>query len=91
MGARFQASLEISLLLHSHNLTMSTDGWRLHHSMIRIKDPKASQHFYGELLGMKLVHKMGTQKSASTASLQLHSAYLQHQITLQELFGRLSA
>jgi catechol 2,3-dioxygenase-like lactoylglutathione lyase family enzyme len=37
----------------------STEGWRLHHTMMRAKDPEKTKHFYVDLLGMSLVMKKG--------------------------------
>lgn len=38
----------------------STSGYRLHHTMIRAKDPVKTQHFYQDVLGMTLLMKKGT-------------------------------
>ncbi|WP_291516410.1 lactoylglutathione lyase [Bdellovibrio sp. ArHS] len=35
-----------------------TQGYVFNHTMLRIKDPKASLEFYTEVLGMKLVRKL---------------------------------
>ncbi|KAH8077511.1 glyoxalase I [Cristinia sonorae] len=32
-----------------------THGYRMNHTMLRVKDPKASLHFYQEILGMDLI------------------------------------
>eukprot|EP01121_Diplochlamys_sp_Union-15-3_P019935 TRINITY_DN7626_c0_g1_i2.p1 TRINITY_DN7626_c0_g1~~TRINITY_DN7626_c0_g1_i2.p1 ORF type:complete len:181 (-),score=45.09 TRINITY_DN7626_c0_g1_i2:43-546(-) len=34
-----------------------TKEWRLHHTMLRVKDPKKSHEFYSGLLGLTLVYK----------------------------------
>eukprot|EP01113_Clastostelium_recurvatum_P025110 TRINITY_DN3016_c0_g1_i2.p1 TRINITY_DN3016_c0_g1~~TRINITY_DN3016_c0_g1_i2.p1 ORF type:complete len:177 (-),score=36.93 TRINITY_DN3016_c0_g1_i2:131-616(-) len=34
-----------------------TDGFRLHHSMIRVKDPVKSRDFYERILGMRFLAK----------------------------------
>lgn len=33
----------------------ATAGWRLHHTMYRVKDPQVSRDFYENKLGMKYV------------------------------------
>ncbi|KAH7107986.1 Glyoxalase/Bleomycin resistance protein/Dihydroxybiphenyl dioxygenase [Auriculariales sp. MPI-PUGE-AT-0066] len=37
--------------------TAATQGFALHHTMIRVKDPKVSIKFYTEVLGMDLIHE----------------------------------
>ena len=37
-----------------------TAGWRLNHSMLRIRDPVASLHFYIELMGMRTVFTLNS-------------------------------
>ncbi len=39
-------------------MTQETKGYKLNHTMLRIKDPKASMNFYQEVLGMKLIKKL---------------------------------
>ena len=34
---------------------MSTSGFKLNHSMLRVKDPQRSLHFYREILGATLI------------------------------------
>ncbi len=39
---------------------MSTDtsSYKFHHTMLRVKDPKRSVHFYQDILGMKQINKI---------------------------------
>ncbi|KAI8055187.1 lactoylglutathione lyase [Syncephalis plumigaleata] len=47
---------------------MSTNpaNYCLNHTMLRVKDPKASLHFYTEILGMKMIHKMDNENGKFT-------------------------
>ncbi|KAF9890759.1 Lactoylglutathione lyase [Aspergillus nanangensis] len=40
--------------------TSPTTGYRLNHSMLRIRDPKRSLHFYIHIMGMRTVFTMNT-------------------------------
>jgi lactoylglutathione lyase len=37
--------------------TSPTAGWRLHHTMMRAKDPEKTKHFYVDLMGMTQIMK----------------------------------
>ena len=39
--------------------TSPTAGWRLHHTMMRAKDPEKTKHFYVDLMGMTQIMKKG--------------------------------
>ncbi|KAJ3379620.1 hypothetical protein HDU92_006556 [Lobulomyces angularis] len=40
--------------------------YKFNHTMIRIKDPKASHHFYSDLLGFSLIHKADHEEGKFT-------------------------
>ncbi|GJE90100.1 glyoxalase I [Phanerochaete sordida] len=39
-------------------LSVETVGYKLNHTMLRVKDPKASLKFYCEILGMELIEEL---------------------------------
>ena len=58
--SRITATSRLSQVAQSFSarkMSTSTDtsSYRMNHTMLRIKDPKASLHFYQEILGMDLV------------------------------------
>ncbi|KAL0484367.1 beta-lactamase domain-containing proteinoylglutathione lyase [Acrasis kona] len=65
-----------------------TEGYRFHHSMIRIKDPEKSVPFYRDGLGMKLIRKFDFEKANfSLLFLAYYDGEVPNEPNMEWIFG----
>src|SRR2546430_8869843 len=53
-----RTSVQISSKITYTTMSTDTSSYKFNHSMLRVKDPKRSVHFYQDILGMKQINKI---------------------------------